>query len=458
MRSRALTDIWPCGARRVPPRVAATVRLPRALGYPTSRPPEAIGKFTALSASDSDWPRKPPLPVIRPVPKSSASPAKARSLPRFDNVSGCSRSMRSLSSVPLSRVSRSSSRPGSSPASPASANVSGLPLASPWKTKRPGRGASSTNVAVVSSLAPRLAEASETRPFPDGARTISANRPVNSTRPIPIREDPFPALSPVPFSDRSTSWPSRTSSPAPNSSLPPSGVPASLDHRPRSGSLPVIEPRIKPVSRATRRLPSIALSAAAKRKCGSTSSESPLTSPRSANVPSSPKARKLPSSAALRSARSARLAASRRRSTFLPPAVTSSPVTSLLSRRCSSVPSALIWAEMAPAISVPSAAPTGFNRGRSSASAAASWFEAGSKCPSADRFIAAPASANWSTISTPAGSRCSEPVIIADSPSRASPAAKPVRKPFAKPSSFALKPAGPSRAAFASSPIEPASA
>ncbi len=228
------------------------------------------GKFATFSASDSESPRTPPFPVMRPVPKSRARPEKARSEPRLDRVSGCRRSIRSLPSDPLSLMRRSSVRLGSNVPSPPREIVKGCPLASPWKAKRPGRGASSVKFAVANSAVPRLADVRARRPFPEGARKISANRAVRPRRPIPMRDDPVPALSRSPFSERSSIWPLRASSPALKTRFPPIGIPATREKRPRSGARPLIEPCIKPVSRAIRRLPSIALSAAVSRKRGST--------------------------------------------------------------------------------------------------------------------------------------------------------------------------------------------
>ena len=98
---------------------------------------------------------------------------------------------------------------------------------------------------MANSAVPKLAVVSERRPVPDGARKTSLNRAAKSSRPIPTRDDPVPAVTRVPPSERSSAWPARASSPARNSRLPPSGVPASLDKRPRSGARPLIEPRIR---------------------------------------------------------------------------------------------------------------------------------------------------------------------------------------------------------------------
>src|SRR5205823_2700504 len=91
-----------------------------------------------------------------------------------------------------------------------------------------------------------------------------------------VREGPEPAASLVPLAETSTSCPPGASNPTPNSRLPPSGVPASFEKAARSADRPATEPRISPVSRAIRRLPSIVLSATASRKCGRTTSEFPF--------------------------------------------------------------------------------------------------------------------------------------------------------------------------------------
>ena len=89
-----------------------------------------------------------------------------------------------------------------------------------------------------------------------------------------MREDPVPAASRVPLAERSTSWPPRASSPTPNSKLPPSGVPASLDQRREIGR-PASDRTSDQtgVERDPQAALDIALSAAASRKRGSTSSE-----------------------------------------------------------------------------------------------------------------------------------------------------------------------------------------
>ena len=46
-------------------------------------------------------------------------------------------------------------------------------------------------------------------PLPDGARKMSAKRAVTARRPAAIREDPVPAASLVPLTERSTSCPPR---------------------------------------------------------------------------------------------------------------------------------------------------------------------------------------------------------------------------------------------------------
>jgi hypothetical protein len=88
-----------------------------------------------------------------------------------------------------------------------------------------------------------------------------------------------------------------------------------------------------------------------------------------------------------------------------------------------------MWADTAPAISVPRAGPSGFNRGNLNASAAASRFGNGIKLRVTRQVHCRSATASWSTISVPAESRRKEPVIVTESPSSASPAAIPVRKP-----------------------------
>src|SRR5438477_141376 len=164
-----------------------------------------------FNASVTESPRTPPLPVIRPAPKSNARPENARSPPCLDSVSGCSSARRSPPKDPASRLRRSSARPGSSAPSPAKATVSGWPFASPWNTKRPGRGASRLRVAAVSSLAPKLALLSDRRALPEGARKMSAKRAVTARRPAAIREGPEPAASLVPLAETSTSCPPRPS-------------------------------------------------------------------------------------------------------------------------------------------------------------------------------------------------------------------------------------------------------
>ncbi len=210
-------------------------------------------------------------------------------------------------------------------------------------------------------------------------------------------------------------------------------MPASPDQRDRSGRCAVSEPWTRPVARAIRRLPSIALSAAVSRRRGSTSSEFPLGSAVSASLASSPYARNPPSISACGRDRSATCAESRRRSIFAPAAAMPLPSIVPSSRSRSSGPAAVIRAAAEPAISVPSTAPSGFSCGMARASAALRRRVPGSKRASPESLTAAPFRVSWSTATMPAWSRRTAPENPALPPISASAAAIPVRSPTAEP-------------------------
>ena len=125
-------------------------------------------------------------------------------------------------------------------------------------------------------------------------------------------------------------------------------------------------------------------------------------------------------------------------------------------RKCSSGPAKLSCAETAPVTSVPNAAPSGFKRGNSAASAPVSSFDAGRNRALPERLTAAPVTASRSRVKISA-SRSIAPAMVASPPSNASAAATPVLSSFAEPATVAVKPAAPLRSALASISTEPAS-
>ena len=157
-------------------------------------------------------------------------------MPRFDSVSGCSRSRRSLPSDPASRVRRSSVRPGSSAAVAREGDRQRLAfgIALEREAARSRRIECQVCGGEFGFAEACRRQRADVR-FPKARarrRRIAPSSRGGRSRCAKIR---YRRLSLVPVSERSISWPRRASSPALKSRFPPSGVPASLDKRPRSG-------------------------------------------------------------------------------------------------------------------------------------------------------------------------------------------------------------------------------